>query len=109
MGSLISVVVPVYNVKQYLDDCMHSIVNQTYENIEIILVDDGSTDGSGELCEEWKGKDSRIRVIHQENGGLSAARNTGIEHAKGSYIAFVDSDDWVSEEYIEKLYEYKNM
>ncbi len=104
MGSLISVVVPVYNVKQYLDDCMHSIVNQTYKNIEIILVDDGSTDGSGELCEEWKAKDSRIRVIHQENGGLSAARNTGIEAASGEYIAFIDSDDLFETDAIMNLY-----
>ncbi|MBR5762380.1 MAG: glycosyltransferase [Lachnospiraceae bacterium] len=104
MGSLISVVVPVYNVKQYLDDCMESIVHQTYENIEIILVDDGSTDGSGEMCDAWKEKDARIKVVHQKNGGLSAARNTGIEASTGEYIVFIDSDDMFETDAVMNLY-----
>lgn len=104
MKGLVSIVVPVYNVKKYLDECMESIVNQTYRDIEIILVDDGSTDGSGEKCEEWGQKDSRIKVIHQTNGGLSAARNTGIDAASGEYIAFIDSDDYFELNAIESLY-----
>lgn len=92
---LLSVIVPVYNVEKYLDRCLDSIVNQTYRNLEIILVDDGSTDKSGEKCEDWKLKDSRIKVIHKGNQGLGYARNTGMEYANGDYIAFVDSDDWI--------------
>lgn len=90
---LISVIVPVYNVEGYLDACMHSIVNQTYTNLEIIVVDDGSTDSSGTLCDRWAGKDERVSVIHQPNGGLSAARNTALDAMHGQLVMMVDSDD----------------
>ena len=89
-----SVVIPVYKVEEYLDRCVESVVHQTYRHLEVILVDDGSPDRCGELCDQWAQKDERIRVIHQENGGLSAARNTGIRHATGDYLLFLDSDDW---------------
>lgn len=89
-----SVVIPVYKVEAYLDQCVESVLNQTHRNLEVILVDDGSPDRSGEMCDQWAKKDDRIRVIHQENGGLSAARNTGIRHATADYILFLDSDDW---------------
>lgn len=102
---LISVVVPVYNVEKYLDKCVASIVNQTYKNLEIILVDDGSTDSSPAICDEWAQKDNRIKVIHKKNGGLSSARNAGIELASGDYLAFVDSDDYISRNMCLKLYE----
>lgn len=94
-NSLISVIVPVYNVEKYLDRCVRSIVNQSYSKLEIILVDDGSPDECPKICDEWKKKDKRIRVIHKINGGLSDARNAGLAVATGEYIAFVDSDDWV--------------
>ena len=100
----ISVIVPIYKVEAYLDKCVQSIVDQTYTNLEIILVDDGSPDRCGQMCDAWAEKDSRIRVIHKENGGLSDARNAGLEIATGTYIAFVDSDDWVSVEYISSMY-----
>jgi len=92
---LLSVIVPVYNVETYLSRCVDSILGQTYQNMEIILIDDGSRDSSGEICDAYAQKDSRIRVIHKENGGLSSARNVGLEAAGGVYIAFVDSDDWI--------------
>ncbi len=92
---LISVVIPVYNVEKYIDKCVDSIINQTYKNLEIILVDDGSTDRSGQKCDEWAKIDSRIKVLHKQNGGLSDARNYGIKEANGVYIGFVDSDDYV--------------
>ena len=95
---LVSIIVPIYNVEEYLDECVTSIVNQTYKDIEIILVDDGSTDGSGQLCEAWKAKDDRIKVIHKVNGGLSDARNAGMKIATGDLIGFVDSDDYISED-----------
>ena len=95
MDEKISVIVPVYNVEQYLERCVDSIINQTYKNLEIILVNDGSTDNSGQLCDELAKKDDRIRVIHKKNGGLSAARNTGISNAEGEYVYFPDSDDWI--------------
>ena len=104
MEKLVSVIVPIYNVKKYLTDCIDSIIGQTYANIEIILVDDGSEDGCAEICDAYKEKDSRIKVIHKENGGLSSARNAGIEMALGSYLAFVDSDDTIHEFFIETLY-----
>lgn len=91
----ISIIVPIYNVEKYLNRCISSLVQQTYNNLEIILVDDGSPDNSAEICEEWKKKDSRIIVFHKKNGGLSDARNYGIECSHGDYIAFVDSDDYV--------------
>lgn len=103
-NTLISIVVPIYNVEKYLDKCINSLIKQTYAYIEIILVDDGSIDNCPAICDKWKEKDSRIIVIHKENGGLSDARNTGIEIAKGTYICFIDSDDYVDETYVEKLY-----
>lgn len=100
----ISIIVPVYQVEKYLNECITSIVNQTYRNLEIILVDDGSKDCCPELCEMWAEKDRRIRVIHKKNGGLSDARNKGLEVATGEYIGFVDSDDRIREDMYEKLY-----
>lgn len=94
----ISIIVPVYNVERYIERCVESICQQTYTNTEIILVDDGSTDSSGKICDELAVKDPRIRVIHQQNSGLSAARNAGLAVAKGEYIAFVDSDDYIAQE-----------
>jgi len=100
----ISVIIPVYNVIDFLKECLGSVLNQTYKNLEIILVDDGSTDGSSQICDEYKKKDRRIQVIHKENGGLSDARNYGMKYAKGEYIAFLDSDDYVENTMYEKLY-----
>ena len=91
----ISVIVPIYNVEQYLYQCIDSIIAQTYTNLEIILVDDGSTDSSGEICDKYASVDCRIVVIHKKNGGLSEARNAGINVATGDYIGFVDSDDYI--------------
>ena len=99
----ISVIIPIYNVKSYMNTCIASVYAQTYQNLEIILVDDGSTDGSGELCDEWEKKDSRIRVIHKENGGLSDARNAGMDIMTGEYVGFVDGDDWIEPTMYEKL------
>lgn len=100
----VSVVIPVYNVKPYLERCVQSVLRQTYKELDIILVDDGSTDGSGELCDEIAGRDSRVRVIHQENQGLSGARNTGIRQATGEYVIFMDSDDeWLLDNGLEVL------
>lgn len=99
----ISIVVPVYNTALYLDRCIESLVNQSYKDIEIILVNDGSTDNSRQICAAWAEKDSRIKYISQENGGLSAARNTGIESSTGEWLCFVDSDDCVSPFYAENL------
>ena len=103
-NDLISIVVPIYNVEKYLNRCIDSIINQTYKNIEIILVDDGSIDNSKMICDEYSNLDNRIVVIHKENGGLSSARNTGIDIAKGKYITFIDSDDFIELDYIEYLY-----
>ena len=97
---LVSIIVPVYHVEKYLDDCVRSILQQTYAKFELILVDDGSDDICPQKCEEWKAKDARIKVIHKSNGGLSDARNAGLEIAGGEYIACVDSDDFVHERYI---------
>ena len=94
MNTLISVVIPVYNVEKYLRQCLDSVISQSYRNLEILLVDDGSTDGSGDICDEYKDRDERIQVFHLENKGLSAARNYAIDRAHGTYIAFIDSDDW---------------
>lgn len=104
MCHLISIIVPIYNVEYYLEECVDSLLNQSYRNLEILLVDDGSTDNSGQLCENLKNKDSRISVYHKINGGLSDARNYGIEISRGTYICFVDSDDIVSVDYIESMY-----
>ena len=101
--ALISVVVPVYKVEKYLADCVDSILGQTYKNIEVILVDDGSPDNSGIMCDEYKTKDKRIRVIHKSNGGLSSARNCGLENSKGNFICFIDSDDYLEPNYLEEL------
>ena len=101
---LISIIVPVYNAELYLDECVGSIVNQSYRNLEIILVDDGSTDSSATLCDRWADADKRIRTIHQNNSGPSAARNNAIEQCTGNFITFVDSDDTIAPQYIETLY-----
>ena len=102
---LVSVIVPVYNVEKYVERCLQTLIRQTYQNIEIIIVDDGSPDRSGAICDEMAQHDTRIRTIHQANQGLSGARNTGIEAANGEYLVFVDSDDWVSVEMVEVLYD----
>lgn len=104
MEDLISVIIPAYNVEQFLDRCMETVVNQTYKNLEIILVDDGSTDLTSDICDSWEKKDNRVRVIHKENGGQSSARNCGLEIAKGQYIGFVDSDDWIEIDMYEHLH-----
>ena len=95
MQSLVSMIVPVYNTEKYIERCVESIINQTHQNLDIILVDDGSTDGSSEKCDYYAKKDQRIRVIHKKNGGQSSARNAGLDICKGAYISFVDSDDWI--------------
>lgn len=100
---MVSIIIPVYNVKQYIDKCLESIVHQTYENLEIILVDDSSTDGSADRCEWWSRQDARIRCIHKENGGPGPARNLGVREAKGEWLFFVDSDDWIEENAIRAL------
>lgn len=102
--TLISVVIPVYKVESYLSRCIDSVLSQTYPNIDVILVNDGSPDNCGTICDDYARKDDRIKVIHKENEGLSAARNTGIEAATGEYITFIDSDDWVHESYLDTLY-----
>lgn len=101
--TLISVVVPIYKVEKYLPQCVDSILNQTYLNLEVILVDDGSPDNCGKICDEYAAKDSRVRVIHKKNGGLSDARNAGIDVAQGDYLAFVDSDDWLEPDTYEAM------
>ena len=101
---LISVIVPIYNVKKYLEECISSIINQTYKNLEIILVDDGSKDNSPRICDEISKKDSRIKVIHKENGGISDTRNVGISNSTGKYIQFIDSDDFMEDNMIETLH-----
>ena len=101
----ISIIVPVYKVEQYLDRCVNSLVNQTYKNIEIILVDDGSPDNCPQMCDDFARKDSRIRVIHKKNGGLSDARNTGLRMATGEYVMYVDSDDYIENNSCERLIE----
>ena len=103
MDEKISVIVPVYNVEQYLERCVDSIINQTYKNLEIILVNDGSTDNSGQLCDELAKKDDRIRVVHKKNGGLSDARNVGIDEAEAELVGFIDSDDYIDEDMYEVL------
>ena len=101
---LISVIVPIYNVEPYLRECVDSIVAQNYSNLEILLVDDGSADKCPEICDEYAKKDNRVKVIHQDNGGLAHARNVGIANSSGDYLTFVDSDDYVSNDYVECLY-----
>ena len=103
-NDLISVIVPIYNVEKYLNKCLDSIINQTYKNLEIILIDDGSPDKCPQICDEYAKKDKRVKVIHKLNGGLSSARNTGIDIANGKYISFVDSDDYIDKRMLEKLH-----
>lgn len=104
MQELISVIVPIYNVEKYLDRSVRALLNQTYQNLEIILVDDGSTDNSGKMCDEFAQADSRVRVFHKENGGSSTARNVGIRESKGKYIGFCDSDDYAEPDLYENLH-----
>lgn len=103
MNDSVSIIVPVYNVEKYVSVCIDSIVHQSYRNIEIILVDDGSTDKSGVICDKWQKKDRRIKVIHKKNGGLSSARNVGLDNAHGEYISFIDSDDFIKEDMLSSL------
>ena len=103
-NDLISIIIPIYNVEKYMEKCLNSVVNQTYNNIEIILIDDGSKDKSREICDNYAKKDNRIKVVHKENNGVSSARNTGIDMSKGKYITFIDSDDYIDTDYIETLY-----
>ena len=102
---LISVIVPVYKVENYLNQCLESIVKQTYSNLEILLVDDGSPDRCPEICDEWARREKRVRAIHKQNGGLSDARNAGLALAQGELVMFVDSDDWIAPEMAEKMLE----
>ena len=105
MKPLISVIVPIYKVEKYLTICVDSLLHQSYGNLEIILVDDGSPDECPAICDQYQNKDNRIKVIHKKNGGLSDARNAGLDIAQGEYVAFVDSDDFIDEDYICKLYD----
>lgn len=105
MSELISVIVPVYNVEEYLSECVDSVLKQTYTNLEVLLIDDGSLDSSGKLCDEYATKDDRIKVYHKQNGGVSSARNLGLDVANGEYVTFVDSDDYIDENYVLKLYQ----
>ena len=102
--ALISVIVPIYGVEKYLNKCVESLIGQTYKVLEIILVDDGSKDNCPTLCDEWAKKDSRIKVVHKENGGLSDARNAGLPYATGEYISFIDSDDYIEPTFYERLF-----
>lgn len=102
--TLISIIVPIYNVENYLRQCLDSIMNQTYQNFECLLINDGSPDNSAEICREYVDKDASFRYFEKENGGVSSARNLGIEHSKGEYITFIDSDDWVDSDYLEVLH-----
>lgn len=104
MSELISVIVPVYNVEKYLDKCIQSILGQTYSNIELLLIDDGSTDSSGAICDKYVTQDFRVRVFHKSNEGVSVARNWGLDNAKGEWIAFVDADDWIDSDMYERMY-----
>lgn len=106
--SIISIVVPVYNMKPYIEHCLESLIHQTYKDFEIIIVDDGSNDGSEDICNKFAGKYENISVIHKKNGGLSTARNVGIEHASGKYIVFPDPDDWVEPDYLETFVKLLN-
>ena len=103
-NELISIVVPIYNVENYLRMCLDSIQNQTYQNFECLLINDGSPDNSADICREYVEKDSCFRYFEKENGGLSSARNVGIENSRGTYITFVDSDDWLDSDYLEVLH-----
>ena len=100
---MISVIVPIYNVEKYIEKCLFSIMQQTYKNIEVLLIDDGSTDQSGKIAKKFSEQDTRYIYIHKENGGLSSARNEGLNRAKGDFVYFLDSDDWIAEKYLEQL------
>ena len=104
MGKKITVIVPVYNTKKFLTRCVNSILKQSYENLEVIIIDDGSTDGSAQVCDELSKSDKRVRVIHQKNKGIATTRNIGIENATGYYISFVDSDDYLEKDLYKNLY-----
>ena len=104
-NQLVSLIVPVYNARDYLDTCVDSLLHQTHADIQVILVDDGSTDGSADLCDAWADKDARVMVIHRANSGVSAARNAGLDAADGDWLEFVDADDWLEEETVEELLE----
>ena len=106
MEVTLSIIVPVYNVCDYLKDCIDSILAQSFTDFELILVDDGSTDGSGEICDEYVKRDSRIRVIHKGNGGVVSARKAGVAAAKGLYVGYVDGDDWIESDMYEKMVHY---
>lgn len=108
MGNLISIIVPVWNAHPYLEKCVDSILAQTYKNIELILVDDGSTDDSLEICRRYERFDERVNVLHKENGGQWSARNLGLDYCTGEYVGFVDNDDWVFPDMYEKLYNLMN-
>lgn len=105
MSSLVSIIVPVYNVEKYLARCIDSLINQTYKNLEIILVNDGSPDNSGTICDEYAAKDNRVQVVHKNNGGLSSARNAGLDICTGEYVCFIDSDDFISAYFVEYMLE----
>lgn len=105
MGKKVSIVLPIYNVEKYLNRCIKSILNQTYSDLEVILVDDGSPDGCPRLCDEWSKKDKRIKVVHKKNAGLGMARNTGIDMATGDFICFFDSDDFIDPHTIQEAIE----
>lgn len=102
---MISIIIPIYNVSQYLNECIQSVVNQSYKDFECVLIDDGSSDGCEMICDQWAQKDSRIKVIHQSNQGVSKARNRGISEAQGEYITFIDSDDWIAPNYLNELFQ----
>ena len=101
----VSLIIPVYNVLAFLDHCLDSVLSQTFKDVEIIVIDDGSTDGGGRLCDAYAERDVRIQVFHTENRGLSAARNLGLEKATGDYVAFLDSDDWIEEDFLQRMVE----
>ena len=103
-NALITIIIPVYNVERYLSKCINSVINQSYGNLEIVIIDDGSTDNSGKICDDFLKKDRRIKVIHKKNGGLSSARNTGLELLSGDYVFFLDSDDWLENNAITEMY-----
>lgn len=105
---MISIIVPVYNTEKYLDQCIQSVLAQTYTNWELLLIDDGSTDSSGAICDKYAAEDKRIRVFHKENGGVSSARNLGLDNAKGEWISFVDADDWIEPQSLHTLFENRD-
>lgn len=108
MEKMISIIIPVYNAEEYLSECIESVLGQDYKNIELLLVNDGSTDKSGEICDEYAQRDPRIQVIHKPNGGVSSARNMGLHHFKGEYVTFVDADDLIDRDFAKKMYENAN-